>query len=1532
QIRGAVRFHHALTTLQEQDVTTYLELGPDPVLTTLVRQSLGRDTTAVPLLRTDVPETRTVTEALARVYVTGVPLDTASLYPAEAATVSLPTYAFQRERHWLSSAGTGDLRGLGLDRTGHPFVGGSVELVDQDGTVFTGRLGLDSHPWLADHRVGGAVLLPATAFLELALTAGQRTGCGRVADLVVAAPLVFPEPAGSGGFLVQVSVGAADADGLRSLSVHARPEGADGPWTRHATGTLAPTDTVTAAVGEDSWPPDSAIPVDLADGYDRLAGLGFEYGPAFRGLRALWRDGDDLLAEVVLPEGQGDDLTPLFQLHPALTDAALHPVVLEGAAEDRLTLPFTWSDVELHATGATELRVRVSPGSGRVGAGEVSLSFTDPSGAPVATVRSLVLRPVAPEHLTAAASPHGPAPLVLGWPVVRAPEDAELGWSRIPVSPLPEAFPEGIGVAVLPRSSQAEGERTTEEARAVAGRVLELVQHRLADDQDGTGRLVLVTRGAVGVEDGEAVDPTHSTVWGLLRSVQVEHPGLVSVIDVKTEDGGDLASAPLFAAALATGEEQLAIRDGRLHIPRLERMTAAEATASEAPLSEAPLSEGTVLVTGGTRGLGSLFARHLVTEHGVRRLLLVSRRGPQAGGAEELRAKLTELGATVTISACDTTDRDQLAALLDGLPAEHPLTGVVHTAGVLDDTTVENLTGDRLDAVLRPKVDAAWHLHELTRGLDLRLFVLFSSVSGLLGTAGQANYAAGNTFLDALAQHRRAQGLPATSLAWGLWDDSHGMGAGLSPKAVARWERIGIAPLNPEQGLALFDQALALGRPLAVPARLIAAAPLPADEVRRVLRGLLRTSPRRAASSGSDAGGREQGSAWLRSIADLAVEEREAAVLEFVRTTVASVLGHSGTGAISAERAFGDLGFDSLSGVELRNRLAETTGVRLSPTTVFDHPTPRALAAHLTGEVARRAGGATAAKAGASRIRARVAADTDEPIAIVGMACRYPGGVASPEALWTLVHEGVDAVSGFPTNRGWDLEALYDPDPDRIGTSYTRHGGFLHEADQFDPAFFGLSPREATAMDPQQRLLLETAWETFENAELDPAALRGTDTGVFTGVMYDDYASRLPRVPEDFEGFLLAGNLSSVVSGRLSYTYGLEGPAVTVDTACSSSLVALHQAASALRRGECGLALAGGVTVMSSPNTFVEFSRQRGLSADGRCKSFAAAADGTGWSEGVGLLLLEKLSDAERNGHRVLAVVRGSAINQDGASNGLTAPNGPSQERVIRQALADAGLTATDIDAVEAHGTGTRLGDPIEAQALLATYGQDRPEDRPLYLGSLKSNIGHAQAAAGVGGIIKMVQAMRHGALPRTLHAEQPSPHVDWEAGAVELLTEERPWEQESERPRRAAVSSFGISGTNAHVIIEEPEHSGRETPADSPEALSAQAAPVTALPWVLSAKTPEALRGQAARLREHVAAHPELDPADVGHSLATTRADLDHRAAVIGKDRAELLGALDAFIEGADGNVVTGSPAGGKTAFLFTGQGAQRLGMGREL
>ncbi|MFK0068616.1 SDR family NAD(P)-dependent oxidoreductase [Streptomyces sp. NPDC091046] len=1446
-VRRTVRFHDGLRWLADRGVGTYLELGPDPVLSSLGGESTGdgQDTAFVPLLRADRDERRAVVHAVAAAHARGAAVDWHAFFSGRPAhRVELPTYAFQRRRYWLDPVTPENPARIGLDPAGHPLLGSSVELAGSGQAVFTGRITLRSHPWLEDHVIAGTALLPGTAFLDLALHAADRVGCAGVEELTLEAPLAVPA---DGGIALQIVVGAADGGGRRTVDFHARPDGPDEAWTRHAGGVLAPDAVAVAEQHTETfaeWPPTDAEPVDTTGLYRELAAQGYDYGPAFRGLRAVWRRGTEVYAEVTAPAADPTG----YGLHPALLDAVLHATDFAAppAEPGRTRLPFAWNRVALHATGATGLRVRITPS----GTDEVALTLADETGQPVATVGSYLVRELPEAGLRSLRG--------------TGRDLHHVRWRPVgPVAP-------GHTAHTVHRTAPAQGS-VPERARHILHRTLAALQ-----DRPENGPLVVVTRAAVDT-DGTGADPAQAPVWGLVRAAQAEHPGRFVLVDV---DADTPDTDALLAAVVAAGEPEAAIRDGRILVPRLAPLRQPEAETPWGPHSH-------VLITGGTGGLGGHLARHLVAAHGVRRLLLIGRRG----GGTALREELTALGADVTVAAVDVADREAVAELL----ADHPVTAVVHAAGTLDDGLLDTLTPERLESVLRPKIDGAWNLHELTRGHDLSAFVLFSSTAALLDGAGQANYAAANAFLDALAERRRADGLPAVSLAWGPWAGADGMAADLDRTALARIARTGLVPLGVEDNLALLDRTAAGTAPAVVPVRLDRSA-RHGDDAPALLRDTTGRPRRRAATAPATRPG--------------PAEFTPDSLLDLVRAETAVVLGHPDGSAISPARAFSESGFDSLASVELRNRLNTATGLRLGATLTFDHPTPAALAAHLAAKL-----GVTEA----TTARATGPVDPSEPVAIIGMACRYPGGVESPDDLWRLVAAGADAVTPFPTDRGWPTD-LYDDKPGTPGKSLAREGGFLDGAAEFDPAFFRIGPREAQAMDPQQRLLLETAWEAFERSGIDPASVKGSDTGVFAGVMYHDWGLRLGPLPEDLAAYHGNGSLASVVSGRVAYALGLEGPAVTVDTACSSSLVALHWAARALARGECGLALAGGVTVMSTPDTFVDMSRQGGLAADGRCKSFGADADGTGWSEGVGVLVLERLSDARRNGHRVLAVVKGSAVNQDGASNGLTAPNGTAQQRVIRQALADAGLGATDVDAVEGHGTGTTLGDPIEAQALLEVYGQNRTEDRPLWLGSLKSNIGHAQAAAGVGGVIKMVMAMRHGVLPRTLHADEPSPQVDWSAGEVRLLTEAREWAA-GDRPRRAGVSSFGISGTNAHVLLEQAPPADDATPTSTE-----RPSPAHPVAWPVSGATPEALRAQARRLRSYVEERPELHPADIGLSLATTRAALEHRAVAVGTSRDHLLTALDTL------GTATGPVREGRTAFLFSGQGAQRLGMGREL
>jgi acyl transferase domain-containing protein/thioesterase domain-containing protein/acyl carrier protein len=1493
-LRGQVDFEPAIRALIDHGTGCFIEMSPHPVLTMAVEETIAAHGAVdrigvVGSLRRDEGGLARFTLSLGEAHIAGVKVDWAARFADSGARqVPLPTYAFQHKRYWLSGTGLADASAVGLSRVEHPILAAAVKVGDQDEWVLTGRVSQESQPWTRDHALFGAVALPGAAFVELALSAGNRVGCAQLAELNLEAPLVL----GDDAVRVQVTLGQADADGHREVAIYSRPEADEeqsAAVTCHARGRLVPdAEPLTSTQGE--WPPAGAEPVSVDALYATLAELGVDCGPVLQGVQAAWTLGPEVYAELALPDGV---TAGAFSVHPALLESALH-----GARQPDASLSAgTWAGVRLAGADVSQARARITP----VGDNALRLDIFDAEGTPVACVDRITAREADSVHLeelrrrqnslfrmewvpVQAEASRTVRTAALGGAVGGGDRYDDLAGLELAVD----------GGAAAPHVVLALIDTPAADVRAAAAEALALVQRWLACKRLSEATLVVTTRGAVGVGN-EVPDAAQAAVAGVVRAAQSEHPGRFLLVDV------EVAAEPEWGALLDLDEPQLAVRGGRVLAPRLARVPAGS-TDRTRPLDP----DGTVLITGGTGALGALFAEHVVKRHGARHLLLVSRRGPAADGAADLVATLESLGAQVRVEACDVTDRDQLAGLLGSL--ERPLTAVVHMAGLPDAGLIETLSAERLEQVLRVNADAAWHLHELTADTDLSAFVLFSSFAALIGSPGQAASSAADAAVQALARSRRSAGLAGAVLAWGFWADGRGIAAELDEASLARLAQAGIRTLSAEFGLELFDRSVAGDEPLLVPVELDLAVlrdQARAGQLPALLRGLVQVPNRRTAAGGSLA----------RRLAEVPEAERERVVLDLVRAQVAAVLGHDSADEVDIERAFKDLGFDSVSAVELRNRLSHSTGVRLAATVVFDHPTPVAIARLLLAEVDGTAG--TALPAAQKRHGA-----VDEPLAIVGIGCRYPGGVTSPEELWELVAEGRDVIGPFPTDRGWDLEGLYSTDIEKIGTTDARGGGFISGMGDFDAEFFGISPRESMAMDPQQRLLLETSWEAFERSGIDPTSLRGSDTGVFLGITGADYGM---LVPSEYEGYRLTGTMSSVASGRIAYTLGLEGPAVSVETACSSSGVAMHLAAQSLRSGECSLALVGGVTFMTTPITFTEFTRQRANSPDGRCRAYSASADGTGFADGLGLVVLERLSDAQRNGRRILGLVRGTAINQDGASNGLTAPSGPAQERVIRQALANAGLTPSDVDVVEGHGTGTALGDPIEAHALLATYGRERANG-PLWLGSIKSNIGHTSGAAGVAGVIKMVMAMRHGVLPRTLHAETPSSHIDWDSGEVELLTEAREWNGHG-RPRRAGVSSFGVSGTNAHIILE-------EAPTDAEVDGSEAVAPAPATPVLLSARTEPALRAQAERLRLHVLENPGLSLPDLGYSQLATRARLDHQAVFVAADRDELAAELAAFAVGdPTERTASGRPSGAvKPVFVFPGQGGQWLGMAVEL
>ena len=1514
QVRRPVRFAAAVRSALAAGADTFLELGPKPTLLGLVSTSApAAEASLLPALRADRPEPESFLLAVGSWHVQGGDVNWPALFSKPQAPIPLPTYPFERQTYWRASrpdepwgrSGTWELSGGGTE-------------VPEQGVHHVVKVGPRRQPYLKDHVVHGQIAAPGALYVSAMLAAAAERWPDAELDLeqveFLAALLLPPDSTVELHLVLTPRSGDTGMD----ITVSSRPT-AEAPFSLHARGIVRPAQG--AAPRSLSWEsllrdaPRSVGPEEFLAG---LSAMKVDWGAAWRWTTEAHVGPGAAATRIEAPAASAPRAAPL---HPVLLDNAVTTSALgvEPPADGTPRLPFAISRLRwLRApTGPVRCGARVRTAGAEMivaeltlwdEAGELALieGFTWRRAPKDVFLRALRREPSAvPDALyrvewQPVAAP-APAARVEGrWLVISSGAAAERAGLAARLRALAGSCDE-LSMTDLPAAGPAEHVVCLWSDPAEPAEALRSLNSALSIVQATANwpkppRLWWLTRQAIAALPDEPVQPFGALLVGLGRAAMQEHPELgLTLLDLDATL--DAADALLGHLAAQDDESQVCLRAERRLAARLVP------DRTEKPAAEKPLGgDGTVLVTGGLGALGLQVAGRLV-DRGVRHLLLVGRRGIETPGAADVVASLQARGARITVAALDVADRDALRRALAELPAELPLRGVVHAAGVLSDGVLRNETPERLAAVLSPKVLGAWNLHALTEDRKLEFFVLFSSLSGTLGAAGQGGYAAANAFLDGLAAHRRARGLPGLSLAFGPWAGA-GMAAALSPAQAARLARQGIGLVSATRGLALLERCLERPEAHWVVAALDLRALRQAlgDAIPPLWRALV-PAPRPAAPTGS----------WTREVMALPAERRLGAVLEIVQTEIARALSLPGPGAVDRERPLQELGFDSLMAVELRTALSKRIGSPLPATLAFDHPTPAALAQHLLSLAV-----AKAPTAAAPRLSA---AATTEPIAVVGIGCRFPGGADSPAAFWRLLEQGVDAITEVPPER-WDIDAWYDPDPAASGKMNTRWGGFLRGLEQFDPAFFQISPREAPSIDPQERLLLETAWEALEHAGILPQQISGSDTGVYMGLCGNEYQIRALADAEQIDAYSYLGTAHSAIVGRLSYWLGLKGPNLPVDTACSSSLVAIHLACQGLRAGECSLALAGGANVVLAPEGTVYFSRLRAMSPTGRCHSFSADADGYVRGEGAGVVVLERLADARRNGHPVLALIRGTAVNQDGRSNGLTAPNGPAQTAVIREALQRGDVEPSSIGYLECHGTGTPLGDPIEVQAAAAALGAGR--EQPLLLGSVKSNIGHTEGAAGVAGLIKTVLSLQHARIPRSLHCTKPNPHIPWDTLPVEVAAESREWPRHV-GARRAGVSSFGFSGTNAHIVLEE-----------APQQPAPLAVPRSAELIVISAQSQAALDAQAARLAAHLKTHPEPALGSIAHGLAHTRSAMEHRLAIVATSREGLLAQLDSAAQGQtpDGAVRrrAGASRRPRVVFVFPGQGSQWLGMGRAL
>jgi acyl transferase domain-containing protein/acyl carrier protein len=1550
-VREPVRFAKAIDRLLDDGAVHLLEIGPHPVLAPALAEHMAArkvEGVVATSLRKERDSRATLLNGLGALYAHGRSISWKKVHPAPLRPAPLPTYPFQRSRFWVDRRDPSSSVALDSGGETHHLLGRPLRIAHAD-RVFEARFSAGERPFLAGHRFLGEVVTPAVAYIGMGVAAGERLYGDRafvLRDVAVQTALVVPD---DGRRAVQTVLAGSGAGRATFAIASAGDADQNGAWISHAHGTLDRADSE----------PQSSVSIEQIRArfttvaepdalYARFLADGLDYGSAYRTIVSIWRTEREAFAEIApAPDSEA--------LDPAVLDVAVQ-LVLAPHLFDRehdvrgLFLPI----------GVERARVVRPLGEVRFGQGVLraakqesdtltgDATLYDSSGAIVAELAGLTFRRVSKKVLEG---------------LVRKPSTDglyDVEWQKRPLGALAAGGARGerpwllIGDDRTNRHALAEqiesrGERAVEIDTDSSGSIDQVLAHdapkgivffartaadagdeaRLASEEThrfldvvqslartkqsvSATRTIIVTRGAQAVAGGD-VSPGQAALWGFGSALALEDPQLEPVmidLDPRVSEIDIERLAEEISARALPRETRIAYRGGERYLARLARVKGDDGSWTLG-------ADGTYFISGGFGDLGLEVAK-LLADRGASHLVLAGRRGATSTRAKDAIAVLRERGVEVREAEVDVADPDRLAELFERVrSAMPPIRGVVHAAGVLEDGLVRTQTWPRFERVLSPKVKGAWNLHRATSTDPIEMFVLFSSAASLFGSVGQTSYASANAFLDALAHHRRAHALPAVSIGFGPWAEV-GMAArsGVGQAAASR----GVSALPVERALELLARAIGSKAPyraaVALDSGRIAEGSVdPLFDV--LLEGRARKSVRNVSAAD-----RKGSSAIVEKLAESPAPRRKDLLLAHLLEESDRVLGLGKTKAVDPRRPLKELGLDSLMAVELSRALSPFFGAGATPppTLLFDFPTLDALADHLLSRLdLDRVRSIEAPRA--TRPKQRAEGDGPEGIAVVGMSCRFPGGADDPSRFWALLEEGREGIGEIPSDR-WDVDALFDPNPDVPGKMYTRYGGFLSDVRGFDAPFFGIPPKEAASMDPQQRILLEVAWNALEDAGASPEHLISSDTGVFVGVMTNDYSAvHLRAGQERMDGFSLTGQLINVTSGRLAYVYGFQGPTIALDTACSSSLVAVHLACDALRNRSTGLAIACGVNVILVPDGMIGMSKLRALAPDGRCKTFDAGADGYVRAEGCGVVVLKRLSEAIADGDRIRAVIRGSAVNQDGRSAGLTAPNGPAQEKVIRRALDVAGIRPSDVAYVEAHGTGTPLGDPIEIGALASVYRSDRTNATPLLVGSVKTNIGHTEGAAGVAALIKVILALEHGEIPRHLHFQNPTPHVPWKEIGVRVAQSKSTW-PEGQR-RIAGVSSFGFSGTNAHIVV---EAAPPRPPVTDGGEVRAELVPI-------SARSPEALDALARAYRDRLAGREDLG--EIAYTSSLRRSHLEERLAVVGKSTSEISTALDAHLKGEPSEVIRGTKIPGRptrVAFIFPGQGSQWAGMGLDL